>query len=98
MSIFTKGMNKGAYQGRLTCPACRSKAIRRVEVLGPYMTRYRCRRCGLPFQYDTSPSAYLSGDKNRKERHPYAHLGHKFLRKYNVPIIGSGSTQKGDNS
>lgn len=90
MSIFTKGINKAAYSGRLTCPTCRSSAIRFAENLGPYIARYRCRKCGLPFQYDASPNASLSGDRNRNERNPYAHLGDKFLRRYRVPIIGSG--------
>jgi len=100
MSIFTKGINKGAYQGTLTCPTCRSKAIRFVEKLGPFIARYRCRKCGLPFQYDIGPSAAMSGDFNRKEGNPYAHLGDKFMRKMKVPIIGTGhgSTKKGEQS
>ena len=90
MSIFTKGQNKAAYSGILSCPACHAKAIRFVETMGPYMTRYRCRKCGLPFLYDTGPGAHLSGDKNRREAHPYAPLGDKFAKRYRVPIIGSG--------
>jgi transposase-like protein len=93
MGIFTSGKNKGAYQGKLTCPVCQSQAIRYVENLGPYMIRYRCRKCGLPFQYDIGPSANMSGEIGRPERHPYAHL--KKVR-YTVPIIGAGSTKKGD--
>ena len=100
MSIFTKGINKTAYQGSLSCPTCRSKAIRYVENLGPYIARYRCRKCGLPFQYDAGPSASMSGDKNRQERNPYAHLGNKFARQMRVPIIGTGhgSTKQGEKS
>ena len=79
-----KGMNKGAYQGRLTCPTCRSGAIRYVENVGPYMKRYRCRKCGLPFLYDMGPSAAMSGNLNRRERNPYAPLGYRFLRKIGV--------------
>ena len=52
MSIFTKGINKAAFQGRLTCPVCQSQAIRFLENLGPTRKRYRCRKCGLPFQYE----------------------------------------------
>ena len=63
MGIFTPGINKGAYRGRLTCPVCESAAVRFVENLGPYRQRYRCRKCGLPFQYEIGPS---SGN------HPYA--------------------------
>ena len=68
MSIFTRGNNPGAYSGRLTCPVCKSNAIRFVENLGPHRLRYRCRKCGLPFQYDTSNNPYA---------HPYAPLAKK---------------------
>jgi len=54
MGIFTKGMNKGAFRGRLTCPVCDSEAIRYVETIALFRIRYRCRKCGLTFQYDTS--------------------------------------------
>ena len=70
MSIFTKGINPGAYQGELTCPFvlriwnpetkvteqadCGSKAIRYVEHINQYRIRYRCRKCGGTFQYDIS--------------------------------------------
>lgn len=60
-----KGMNPGAYRGELICPACKSQAIRYIENVGPYRLRYRCRKCGLPFQYDIS---------NRSDIHPYAPL------------------------
>ena len=53
MGIFTKGISKAAYQGKLTCPVCSSQAIRFVEMIGPYRERYRCRKCGMPFQYET---------------------------------------------
>jgi len=54
MGIFTKNINKGAYQGKLTCPVCHSEAIRWVEDLTAYRQRYRCRKCGITFQYDIS--------------------------------------------
>ena len=62
MSIFTKGINKGAYRGELTCPylnedtlqTCGSRAIRFVESVTPFRLRYRCRKCGRIFQYDIS--------------------------------------------
>lgn len=70
MGIFTKGINKGAYQGKLTCPhlvnekgerdpvlgtlTCGSSAIRHVEDITPMRLRYRCRKCGGTFQYDIS--------------------------------------------
>jgi transposase-like protein len=63
MGIFTPGISKVAYRGKLTCPVCQSGAIRFVEQLGPYRLRYRCRKCGLPFQYETG---------NDMGTHPYA--------------------------
>jgi transposase-like protein len=65
MGIFQKGMSKAAYQGELTCPVCSSKAIRFLENLGPYRLRYRCRKCGMPFQYETGTDQRI---------HPYAVL------------------------
>lgn len=94
MGIFTKGINKAAYSGTLSCPACHSRAVRKLEALGPYMERWRCRKCGLPFLYDIGPSAHISGNPDRREAHPYARLGDKFIRKYQVPIIGSGRKPK----
>ena len=70
MGIFTKGINKGAYRGKLTCPytyyvwddktktgevvACGSSSQRFVEQLSPTRIRYRCRKCGGTYQYDIS--------------------------------------------
>ena len=63
MGIFQSGMNKAAFGGNLSCPVCDSQAIRFVENLGPYRLRYRCRKCGLPFQYETGRDM---------TQHPYA--------------------------
>ena len=68
MGIFTKGINKAAYRGSLSCPVCRSTAIRFVENIGPYRLRYRCRKCGLPFQYETGRDHNI---------HPYAPFANK---------------------
>jgi transposase-like protein len=69
MGIFRKDINKGAYQGRLTCPLCESAAIRFVENIGPFRLRYRCRKCGAPFQYETgrdmSANPYAPFNKNK---------------------------------
>lgn len=54
MSIFTPGINKLAYRGKLTCPVCESEANRLIEWLTPFRARYRCRKCGLTYQYDIS--------------------------------------------
>ena len=61
MSIFLKGINPGAYQGKLTCPypnekgeICGSSALRFVENVTPMRLRYRCRKCGKTLQYDIS--------------------------------------------
>ena len=66
MGIFTKGINKGAYRGKLTCPVCNSEAIRYVENIGPFRQRYKCRKCGMPFQYD------ISNSSPGNFTHPYA--------------------------
>jgi len=49
-----RGRNKGAYRGRLTCPVCNSEANKFLENVGKFRVRYRCRKCGLKYQYDTS--------------------------------------------
>jgi len=70
MGIFTKGINKGAYRGKLTCPYsyyvfddktgtgemvnCGSTANRLIETITPTRLRYRCRVCGGTYQYDIS--------------------------------------------
>ena len=69
MGIFQKGKNPGSYSGSLNCPVCRSTAIRFIENLGPYRLRYRCRKCGLPFQYETGHDLGL---------HPYAPFKNKW--------------------
>lgn len=61
--LMPKGMNKGAYRGKLTCPVCRSEAVRFMENVTMFRLRYRCRKCGLKFQYDIS---------NNLGAHPYA--------------------------
>lgn len=63
MGIFTRGINKAAFRGNLKCPVCPSRAIRFIEMLGPYRIRYRCRKCGMPFQYETGRDL---------TQHPYA--------------------------
>ena len=62
MGIFQKNINPGAYRGELTCPVCKSKANRYIGNVGPTRLRYRCRKCGLAYQYD------ISG----RPTHPYA--------------------------
>ena len=68
MGIFNKDNNPGAYSGSLNCPVCNSPSIRYIENLGPYRQRYRCRKCGIPFQYETG----MDGT------HPYAPLKNKW--------------------
>ena len=55
--------NKAAFSGNLNCPVCQSRAIRYLEMVGPYRIRYRCRKCGMPFQYETGRDL---------TQHPYA--------------------------
>ena len=69
MGIFQRGKNPGAYSGNLSCPFCSSRAIRYIENIGAFRIRYRCRKCGLPFQYetgrDTSTNPYAVFKKNK---------------------------------
>ena len=58
-----KRMNRAAFGGNLNCPVCHSTAVRYVEMVGPYRLRYRCRKCGMPFQYETGHDMRI---------HPYA--------------------------
>ncbi len=60
-----RGMNKAAFRGNLNCPVCQSRAIRFIENIGPYRIRYRCRKCGMTFQYETGRDL---------TQHPYAPL------------------------
>lgn len=81
MGIFNRGNNPGAYQGSLSCPVCESTAIRYVENIGPYRLRYRCRKCGLPFQYETGRNLNI---------HPYS----PFTKNKFQDIVQSGVTPK----
>ena len=86
MGIFTPGKSKYAYQGDLNCPFCESKAIRFVENVTQMRLRYRCRKCGLTFQYDIS---------NRVDINPYAAYssGSKFSQ--HLRTVLGGRTMKG---
>jgi len=72
-------LNKGAYQGKLTCPhvyydgeikTCGSTANRYIEHITPTRIRYRCRKCGRPYQYEISanPEGYNPYAPYRKGR------------------------------
>jgi len=80
VSIFKKGISKHAYQGKLTCPFCQSAAQRYVEHVTPTRLRYRCRKCGLKYQYDIS---------NRNDINPYAaYQGSRFNQHLNKILMG----------
>jgi len=86
--LMPKGMNKGAYRGKLTCPVCKSSSLRRLENIGAFRIRYRCRKCGLPFQYDVSGSADPTKMMNA---HPYAAYKKK---KWQDIVALHGSTKR----
>jgi len=88
VGIFLRGQNKGAYQGRLTCPyaECASSAIRFVENITPFRQRYRCRKCGRPFQYETGAEMFA---------HPYAPFKKNKWRDI-VDLSKGRETQKGE--
>jgi len=91
MSIYTKGINKAAYQGKLTCPFvingvdCKSTAVRYIEHVSPIRLRYRCRKCGNTFQYDIS---------GRDDVNPYAPF-HKGRIWSNIEKVLQGRKLKG---
>jgi transposase-like protein len=62
MGIFRKDLNKAAFGSQLRCPTCDCPDIKFIENIGPYRLRYRCKRCNLPFQYETG----------RNNLHPYS--------------------------
>jgi len=41
--------------GRLRCPTCQSEEIAKIEDIGLFVTRYKCRKCNLTFRYDRTP-------------------------------------------
>jgi transposase-like protein len=86
VGIHTKGINPGAYQGELTCPLCQSKAIRFVETVTKFRLRYRCRKCGIKFQYDIS---------GRQDINPYAAYPEKSKFRQHLKRWLGGRTLKG---
>lgn len=85
-----KGRNKAAFRGNLNCPVCRSTAVRFVENVGPYRLRYRCRKCGMPFQYETGRDMAI---------HPYAVLNkprfNNFAEVHSKVVENRGRIKKG---
>lgn len=88
MGIFTPGRSKYAYQGDLSCPLCQSKAIRYVENVARYRDRYRCRKCGITFQYDYSA---------REDLNPYAAYGERSKFGQHLKKMLGGRKLKGGN-
>jgi transcription elongation factor Elf1 len=82
MGIFTKGINPGAYRGKLTCPRCNSEALRYVENVTQFRLRYRCRKCGQFLQYDISNSPI---DAKGNYIHPYAPYTRQRWQKHVIP-------------
>ena len=92
MNVFMKykDINKGAFQGELTCPfvdvvtniPCASKAIKFVEEACHNRLRYRCRKCGRTFQYDISNRPHtanpIAAYKNRKMMDSYNKIMRSF--------------------
>jgi len=94
-------MNKGAYQGKLTCPysyyvwddktksgemmTCGGTSQRYVEHVTPTRLRYRCRKCGGTYQYDIS---------NNPTMNPYAAFRKGGIWR-NIMKVAGGRTLKG---
>jgi len=86
MGIFTPGRSKYAFSGELTCPYCRSRANRYLEHVTPMRLRYRCRKCGLTYQYDIS---------NRTDINPYAAYSPRSKFARDLKKMLGGRTLKG---
>lgn len=42
--------------GNLHCPTCHSLEIGKLEEVSTYCYRYKCKKCGMTFRYDRSPT------------------------------------------
>lgn len=55
-----KGKNPAAFSHKLMCPriagegVCGGTSFKFVEAVGPYMFRYRCKKCGKTLKYEFS--------------------------------------------
>ena len=87
MGLYASGRSKQAFQGELTCPFCRSKAVRFVEDVTPLRLRYRCRKCARTFQYDIS---------NRTDLNPYAAYSNQSKFSQHLRKILGGRKLKGE--
>lgn len=43
--------------GTLVCPTCQSAKICKIENVGLFITRYKCKKCNLTFRYDRTPTS-----------------------------------------
>jgi transposase-like protein len=86
MGIFQKGKNPGAYRGSLNCPVCHSSAIKYIEEVAICRSRWRCRKCGLAFQYDYSATFTHPYAPFKKPK--WAQIVDQFERNKGSKIIG----------
>ena len=68
MFEFLQGGMKVKRYGNLLCPGCRSKNVKRIEQVGNFISRWKCKECNLTFRYDQTPNIPL---KSKKEPHGY---------------------------
>ena len=60
LRIPTRGKNRAAFSSGLMCPRiagdgiCGGTKFKFVEAVGPYMHRYRCKKCGKTLKYEFS--------------------------------------------
>lgn len=66
------GGSKVPYYGSLQCPGCRGKRIKKVEMIGHFISRWKCKDCNLTFRYDQTPQGIpYKSKKEPKGYDPY---------------------------
>lgn len=78
MVEFLRGGLKISRHGTLLCPGgignkkCNSKNVKRIEEIGNYISRWKCKDCNLTFRYDQTPNIPFKSKQNPKGYDPYA--------------------------
>lgn len=62
MSIFSRGVNSGAFGSPLECPTCRqswdydprNQVWKLDRWITPHLARYVCKKCKTPIRYEVS--------------------------------------------
>lgn len=76
--------------GTLTCAWCNSNKLKEVDRFPPDRIKYRCKVCGKPMTYVTTPMPIndINKLKNDKTQHPYYHIKRGMPKVVNIPGMG----------